>query len=444
MLINAIRRQARTALVSVVRRTAVPSLVAHVSRPTPISLRALSTTLVLRFEEKRTSESEPSRQLFVGNVPFDATEHDIRDAFKTFGEVETVRLITNLDGSSRGFGYVMFRDVESSTAAFNSGPIYVYDRDLRIDYSAPKTYAPPRNAGAAARPAAPPGRVLFAGNLPFGCEEADLREKFEPFGTIKSVRIGRHASGESKGFAHIEYMREEDAVATYDSFAEEPLYLLDRTIRVDYAPARPTIVHPPSHKLYFHDFRGDDAALRLALKEFENSIQHVYFLRNQATGEITGTGFIDFMSVERATDAIAKFNGTISSYGPINLEYAAPPKREREENKGRGGGNNYPPERTSYGGGQRQANVWANNEREGGGGYGGGQRQGGGGYGGGQGGGGYGGRQGGGGYGGGQGGGGYGERQSGGGGYGGGGGGGRGGYGGGGGRGGGGGGYGSR
>ncbi|KAJ7145683.1 hypothetical protein C8R44DRAFT_689743 [Mycena epipterygia] len=353
MLVNAIRRQARTVLVTAVRRTAVPSLPARVTLPTLVSLRALSTTQVRRYDDgPKASEHPPSKQLFVGNLPFDATEADIRQAFEAYGPIESVRMINNPDGSSRGFGYATFVNLEDANQAFSTGA-QVLDRQVRIDYTAPRFDKPSRGSnetlgrGTMARPAAPPGRVLFAGNMPFGAEEADIREKFEVFGPLKSVRIAVRPSGESRGFAHIEFMREEDAIAAYESFTEEPLYMLDRNVRVDYAPVRPTSTNPPSHRLYFFDFRGTEEALRSALNEYETSIQRLHFLRNQMTGELTGSGFVEFMSVDRATQALEKLNGTITSYGPVNLEYAIP-KAERPESAsygsegrasgGRGGG----------------------------------------------------------------------------------------------------------
>ncbi|KAJ7468759.1 hypothetical protein FB451DRAFT_1136991 [Mycena latifolia] len=421
MLVNALRRQARIALVTAVRRAAAPSLVAPVSRPTStISLRALSTTLVRRMNEMSDmppSETPPSRQVFVGNIPFDATDADVREALEGCGGIETVRIVTHVDGSSRGFGYVVFSEQEGATNAVNSGT-EVFGRPLRLDYSAPKSNNPrPAGSGYMARSAVPPGRVLFAGNMPFGAEEADIREKFEPFGLIKSVRIGTRATGESRGFAHIEYVNEEDAIAAFENFAEEPLYMLDRNVRIDYAPVRAPARNPPSHKLYFYDYRGDEEALRLTLNAYETSIQRVHFLRNNLTGELTGSGFVEFMSVERATEAIEKANGTITPYGPLNLEYSNPKSANAtgpawaargggEGGRGRGGPGGY----NSGRGGA----VYNGGRGGGGGGYGGGQ---GGGYGSGQGGrGGYGGGQGG--YGGGQGGYGGGGRGGGGGGYG--------------------------
>jgi hypothetical protein len=100
MLVNAICRQARIALVTAARQAPTAALVSRVAaRPNFVSLRALSTTLVSRYaqanmsyEQPSLSDNPPSRQLFVGNVAFDATESDIRDAVAEFGELESVRL----------------------------------------------------------------------------------------------------------------------------------------------------------------------------------------------------------------------------------------------------------------------------------------------------------------------------------------------------------------
>ena len=45
--------------------------------------------------------------IYVGNLPSEATEDDLRQAFEAFGQVETVTLIRDRDtGQSRGFGFV--------------------------------------------------------------------------------------------------------------------------------------------------------------------------------------------------------------------------------------------------------------------------------------------------------------------------------------------------
>lgn len=49
--------------------------------------------------------------LYVGNLPFDATESDLRGLFADYGTITSVAVITDRDtGRSRGFGFVELAD----------------------------------------------------------------------------------------------------------------------------------------------------------------------------------------------------------------------------------------------------------------------------------------------------------------------------------------------
>ena len=59
-----------------------------------------------------------STKLYVGNLPFDATENDLQDVFATFGPVTEVNLIVErATGRSRGFGFVSMATPEAAQAA---------------------------------------------------------------------------------------------------------------------------------------------------------------------------------------------------------------------------------------------------------------------------------------------------------------------------------------
>ena len=49
--------------------------------------------------------------IYVGNLPFDATEADLRGLFADYGDITSVALITDREtGRSRGFGFVELAD----------------------------------------------------------------------------------------------------------------------------------------------------------------------------------------------------------------------------------------------------------------------------------------------------------------------------------------------
>jgi len=58
------------------------------------------------------------KEIYVGNLSFDADEEDLRDAFSRFGHVTRAVIIKDRDtGRSRGFGFVgMSSDEEAAEA----------------------------------------------------------------------------------------------------------------------------------------------------------------------------------------------------------------------------------------------------------------------------------------------------------------------------------------
>ena len=60
-------------------------------------------------------------KLFVGNLPFSATEQEIRDAFSAHGDVSDVAVITDREtGRPRGFAFVEMPDAGQANAAIEA------------------------------------------------------------------------------------------------------------------------------------------------------------------------------------------------------------------------------------------------------------------------------------------------------------------------------------
>ncbi len=58
---------------------------------------------------------------------------------------------------------------------------------------------------------------IFVGSLPFSIEEADLRESFEAYGAVDSVKIITDKfTGRSKGFGFVEMPNDESAQKAID------------------------------------------------------------------------------------------------------------------------------------------------------------------------------------------------------------------------------------
>jgi RNA recognition motif-containing protein len=84
--------------------------------------------------------------LYVGNLNYDTTEDTLRGVFAEYGEVESVRVITDrYTGRSRGFGFVEMASEEAAAKAIselNGKP--VDDREIRVDKAKPRSDRGPR------------------------------------------------------------------------------------------------------------------------------------------------------------------------------------------------------------------------------------------------------------------------------------------------------------
>lgn len=57
-------------------------------------------------------------KIYVGNLPYEITEEELRQEFGTFGEVTSVNIMTDkYSGRPRGFGFVEMASVSAGQAA---------------------------------------------------------------------------------------------------------------------------------------------------------------------------------------------------------------------------------------------------------------------------------------------------------------------------------------
>ncbi|MBD3333456.1 RNA-binding protein [candidate division GN15 bacterium] len=58
--------------------------------------------------------------IYIGNMSFDTTEDQLRQAFEGYGEVSTVKIITDRDsGQPKGFGFVEMASKDEAMAAIS-------------------------------------------------------------------------------------------------------------------------------------------------------------------------------------------------------------------------------------------------------------------------------------------------------------------------------------
>ena len=88
------------------------------------------------------------KKIYVGNLPFSATESQVKDLFGKHGNVQSVALINDREtGRPRGFGFVEIED-SGLAAALKALDGYEMDgRALKVNEAQDK----PRNGGSSSR-----------------------------------------------------------------------------------------------------------------------------------------------------------------------------------------------------------------------------------------------------------------------------------------------------
>eukprot|EP01018_Ginkgo_biloba_P013295 Gb_21901 [translate_table: standard] len=130
-------------------------------------------------------------EIFIGGVPREATEEDLRSLCETYGDIYEIRLMKSKEkGENKGYAFVSFttkEDAVKATKALNGTEWK--GRNLRCSQSQAK-------------------HRLFIGNIPKNWDKEELEKKIDESGPgIQSVELLKdpHNEGRNRGFAFVEY-----------------------------------------------------------------------------------------------------------------------------------------------------------------------------------------------------------------------------------------------
>ena len=85
------------------------------------------------------------KNIYVGNLPWSSTEEEVRTAFEAFGEVYSVKLISDREtGRPRGFGFVEMEDQGALEAIEKMDGADFGGRTLKVNEARPRPERRPR------------------------------------------------------------------------------------------------------------------------------------------------------------------------------------------------------------------------------------------------------------------------------------------------------------
>ena len=173
----------------------------------------------------------PGTRLFVGGLPREVGTDELRDLFKSHGDMTDCIVLTDDAGVNRGFGFVTYAEKAMAEAAIkaldghriNGRRIGVRDAD------------DDKKKGRKERKE-PEGLKLYIGNLPFSATQDHLKTLVAAHATVNEVVLATGPGGKAKGFGFVfiaEKDKGESVVAALNNTEIE-----GRRIKVDIANSK--------------------------------------------------------------------------------------------------------------------------------------------------------------------------------------------------------------
>ncbi|KAL2939363.1 Polyadenylate-binding protein 2 [Bienertia sinuspersici] len=217
-----------------------------------------------RQERENTADKTKFTNVYVKNLPETTTDDDMNKIFGQYGKISSAVVMRDVDGKSKGFGFVNFEnadDAAKAVEALNGQMIdgkewYVGKAQKKAEREAELKHQFDQSMKEVVDQYQ--GKNLYIKNLDDTIDDEKLKEIFSQFGTVTSCKIMRDPSGVSKGSGFVAFSSAEEASRALSEMSgkiivSKPLYVAlaqrkeDRRARLQaqFSQMRP-VTMPPS------------------------------------------------------------------------------------------------------------------------------------------------------------------------------------------------------
>lgn len=284
--------------------------------------------------------------IFIKNLDKTIGQKELYDTFIAFGTILSCKVVTDSEGSSRGFGFIHYETQEAADSAIEKvngkrlrettvyvGPFRSKTERLEEISKLETEYT-----------------NLYIKNLPEDIDEEKLNAMFEKYGQITSRKIatqkGEEENGEkSRGFGWVSFSNPEEARAAVealnDSDVDGKKLFVGRAQKKAERLAQLRSQYEKKRSENQNRYKGvnlyvknlddtiTDDALRKAFEEF-GTITSAKVMRDDKEGS-KGFGFVCFNSADEATKAVTEMNGKILEKKPLYVALAQRKEERRQQ-----------------------------------------------------------------------------------------------------------------
>jgi polyadenylate-binding protein len=268
--------------------------------------------------------------IFVKNLHSSIDNKQLYDTFSMFGNILSVKVSTNSQRESLGYGFVHYESAESAQDAVArvNGKVIAGQKVIVSPFRSKKERGVEENAGVFTN--------IYVKNLPEDATEEAMKELFTKHGEITSSKLAVDDEGKPKGFGFINFETPEQATAAVEAlngheWSEKKLFVAraqKRDEREKELRDRFEQLKAERQKkyegvnLYVKNLSDDitDDRLREEFKQFGNVTSCKIMI--DAAGKSRGFGFVCFASPEEATKAVTEMSNRMLEGKPLYVSLA--------------------------------------------------------------------------------------------------------------------------
>lgn len=148
----------------------------------------------------RVAAGKEAFTAFVSNLTFQTPIQAVKEVFADCGPIANARLVKDFKGRSKGFGFVVFENINDLSKALKKDRTRINGRPMFVS-----NYEPQKQGHEFKYSTGKEKDKLFVRGLPFSMTEADVKEAFEAHAPVKEIRLVTLRNGYSKGTCFIRF-----------------------------------------------------------------------------------------------------------------------------------------------------------------------------------------------------------------------------------------------